>query len=509
MGFIEETTEGELKELIAGSQFVKLREGFSFDGAVESLDSNELTGGDIGMSKSFVSKEVPTGSLPKYLKGSGFEGVAPDYSVLIKSAMGSQVINSTEYQTTGVSVAGDALTQASLTMGSDEEDNFVVGQAVLIKDGVSGYSIRNVESVDSAGGKLALNYNLSAAPATATKLGKAIAFKGSSDHKTFSAHRYQAKDGSAFKNAMAGCRTTSMSFEYPALGFASGTFEFAGTKFFYNHIRIDATNKFIDFTDDVAGDRLATLEEKVYGNAHELAREISSKMTAASVGGGNDTITCIYSDVTGKFTISSNGSAFGIKWKTGSKGADNTDTHAGTILGFSDATDLTGAVSYTGVNAQTYSSSLTPVYDEADNLVVKGSELMIGGFDQNFCRKATTLSFSISTPKTDALSICAENGIDSSVTLSREATFSATLLLQEHEVGLFDKFVNNTTTQLMFNTGTKSANNWEAGKCMNIYMANASITAHPIADSDGYQVVNVEAKAFVTSSKSDVYINFL
>ena len=82
----------------AGSEFTVLREGFSFESGVESLDSDELVN-DIGASKSFIAKETPSGSVPKYFKHSGVEGQAPDYALMIKSAMGSQTDNATEYDT--------------------------------------------------------------------------------------------------------------------------------------------------------------------------------------------------------------------------------------------------------------------------------------------------------------------------------------------------------------------------------------------------------------------------
>ena len=58
----EETTEGVLVSP-AGADFIPLREGFTFAGNVESVSSNELVN-DIGQSKSFVSKETPSASIP-------------------------------------------------------------------------------------------------------------------------------------------------------------------------------------------------------------------------------------------------------------------------------------------------------------------------------------------------------------------------------------------------------------------------------------------------------------
>ena len=514
MGFIKETTEGELKELAVGSDFVPLREGFSFEGAIENITSDELINGDFGAAKSFITKETPTASFPKYIKHSGVEGQAPSYGLLIESAMGSAVVNSTEYAVAAGSDAGSASATAKLAMTGDQEDTFAIGQAVLIKDGTNGYSIRNIKKIDSTGGKLELNYNLSNAPAFGVKLGKCVAYKGATSHPTFSAHRFQAITDSAFKSAMAGCRTTSMSFEFPALEFATGSFEFAGIEFFMNHIRIGAANRYIDFKDDAGSTLVAILEQKVYGSAHELAEEIAAKMTAASAPSQGDAISCTYSDTAGNFTITSAGDYFGILWNSGTNKANS----VAATIGFSDAADNSGGLTYVAETAQKYDvgangadagTAITPSYDDSDNLVMKGAELFIGDHLENLCRKATTASFSITTPKTDALSLCADNGIDSSVILSREVTFSATLLLQQHEVGLFHKYKNDKNVPIMFNAGPKVANNWSAGKCVNIFFANSSITSKVVGDSDGYQVVNIEAKGYVGADSSDVYINFI
>lgn len=504
MAFKKEVTEGTLVDITTGGSFVPLRDGFSFSGVVETIDSDELIAGDIGASKSFVTKEAPTASFPKYLKHSGVEGTAPEYSVLLESAMGEQVINATEYSVTAGSVAGTSSVRASLEMISDEEDNFVVGQGLLIKDGSNNYSIRNVQNVDSVGGQLDLNYNIAAAPASGVSLGKAIAFKGGTNHPTFSAHHYQAASGSAFHQAMAGCRVSSMSMSFPALGFAESTFEIGGINFFLNPVRVEAgVNDDIDFTDDV-GTVVATLEAKVYQTPISLAEEVASKMTAASVASGADTISCSFSSTTGKFTIASTGAVLSLLWLTGA----NTATSAKTLLGF-DNIDETGALTYDSDSAQTYSPVVTPSFDDNDNLVVKGNELLIGSFDKTVCVKATEANFSIDTPKTDVPDLCTDSGTDSSIILERTATFTANLILQEHEVQNFNDMINNITTQLVFNVGPKSAGNWVAGKCMNMWFANASITATPIQDQDGYQIVALEAKAFVGSSSSDVYINFL
>jgi hypothetical protein len=503
VGLIKEDTEGVLKDLTAGSQFMEVREGTAISGAVETIDSDVLVAGSIGASKSFVTREAPTGSFPKYLKH-GTEGVAPEYSILVESAMGAVTVNSTEYAVTAGSSAGTATTRASLEMAGNNEDNFVKGQAVLIKDGVNNYSIRNVYNVDSVGNQLDLNFNLSAAPASGVALGKAIAFRPGNAHPTFSVHHWQALTGSAYKQAMAGCRTTSMEIQLPALGFAEISFEVEGINFYFNPIRISATNKYLDITDD-SSTLAVVLTEKVYKTPIDLAREIAAKCTAASAAAAeNNVISCAYSNTTGKFTLSSAGATFSLLWNTGTNAANS----VGTTLGFAVAADDTGALTYTSDNAISFDTALTPAYDGSDNLIVKNNQLFIGGFADNICVQASTVSFSISTPKTNVPSICAESGITESVVLSREVTFSATVKLDKYESKYFDNLVRNAETAIMFNAGTKAAGNWEPGKCINIYLPQCSLTGAPIADQDGYQVFNLEAKAFV-GSLEDVYINFL
>ncbi len=86
---------------------------------------------------------------------------------------------------------------------------------------------------------------------------------------------------------------------------------------------------------------------------------------------------------------------------------------------------------------------------------------------------------------------------------------SATLIFQQHEITELDALLQNSTCSLMFNHGPKSAGNWVAGKCVNVYMPLAKITSNVISDQDGLVVVEVEAKGFVSSSAKDIHINFI
>jgi hypothetical protein len=499
-GLKAETTAGTYIDLGATTDFTTLREGFTFQSGVNTVDSDELVN-DIGASEGFVTSESPSGSVPKYFKHSGTEGQAPDYALLIKSAMGSQTTNATQYNTVAGSTAGTSAARATVVVDAGEGASFAEGQALLIKDGTNGYNIRNVDSISTD--TLSLNFNLASAPGTAVDLGKAIQFAPAiSGHPTFTAHHYQASSSSALHQAIVGCRTTNMSIEFPANELATCTFDFEGIGFYTNPMVVTASNKYIDFNiDGVGTDFSAQLTVKAYKSPKDMAREVAIKMSAAS----SATISCDYDSTTGKFTISKASGTLQILWNTGT----NTANGAHTLLGFSAAADSTGALTYTSATAQTYSPSYTPAYDSSNANVVRYNELLIGGFARKDNKSATNVSFTVSTPVTSIPDLTAETGIGENLINQRTATFSATLIFQEHEMDQFDALVNNSTTSVMFNHGPKSGGNWVAGSCVNIYMPNAKVTSHVVSDSDGFLVVEIECKGFVNTDKKDVHINFV
>ncbi len=498
LGIKKESTDGVLEQPTSGADYTPLREGFSFQGGVESLTTNELTG-QRETSAPILGKETPTGSIPKYLKGSGVEGSEPDYGLLIEACLGSVDVNSTEFDLIAGSTAGTSATRANLKLDVGEGASFQKGQALLIKDGTNGYKIRNVQDISTD--DLKLNFNLASAPASGVKLGKAIHYSPSvANPPSFSAHLYQGQSDSAYHNAIAGCRTTSMSMTLPAGGLGEINFEISGTKFYFNPIEVTATKKYIDFVDSV-GTKVAILSEKVYKTPVDFAAEVQSKMDAVSL----DAITCTFDSTTGKFTISSGGTVLTLKTTSG---ANIANTAFG-LLGFSGA-DKTGALTYVSGDAQNYDSPFAPTFDNVDPIVVKNAELLIGDFFETNCRKALDISFSVDAPKQDANSVCSETGVGESVSLSLDSTFSATIQLEKHEVAMFDKFINNKTSQIMFNAGVKDgAGNWIAGKCVNICMMNAKISGDVIADNNGIAVLQIEAKGFGTGTEKSFHINFL
>ncbi len=116
---------------------------------------------------------------------------------------------------------------------------------------------------------------------------------------------------------------------------------------FYSAMVVSALNNKLNFTDD-NGTVTATIASGSYKSPQLLAAAVTTAMNAAN---GAQTALCVYSTVTGKFTISSTGAVLSLLWKTGANGSDNTDTHIGTLLGYSDAANDTLALTYDADNA--------------------------------------------------------------------------------------------------------------------------------------------------------------
>lgn len=497
----EETTVGTLVEPSAGSDFIPLRPGNTLDAEFEDLTSDELIN-DIGPTKGQLGKESATGSHPIYLKNSDVEGTPPEWSLLMESSIGALTTAAGEQVTIGGSTAGDSSTRATIKVGGGIGATFEEGEGLLIKDGVNGYRVRNVNNISTD--DLLCNFNLDNAPASGVSLGISSIIKPlASGHPSYSVWKYIANGAGIL--AAAGCRTSNVSVTIPAAAQTEATFDFEGTEVFFNPITITAATSYIDFTDD-SGTYAAQLTQKTYKTPDALAAEVASQMNSVA----SDTITCVWNSTgsdAGKFVISSDGGAtFSLLWNTGA----NTANTAAAKLGYSSAADDTGAFTYTSDSEQDWSAGFTASYDGATNVVGKKIDFHIGDFDENICRPASEITFTIATPLTDVDDACTDTGLAEKLLLSREVTLNATLILQKHETGLFDKYLNNSDVEVMVNVGRKdSADNWIPGTIVNFYMQKATITENQPGQGDEIVTANISARGFVDSSNKDIFINFL
>ena len=484
----KETTVGEYIAPSVGADFVALRPKNDLSFEPEILSSDELLN-DIGEAKGSIGKQAVKGTHSAYLKHSGVEGQEPELSVQYESLMGAVYVASVQYAT----IAGSSTTVVKLGAGIGA--NFQVGQALLIKDSVNGYSIRNVSSISTD--DLVLNFKLSVAPGTSVSLGKAILYKPASQgHPTFSATKYVGS-GFAIESA-AGLTTTDLSIKADANKFAEADFSFEGTKYLYNAIKVTATNKYLDFIDD-QGTQVAIIAESTYTTPIDLAAAIQLALDAAST----ETMVCSYSGSTGKFTISSGSIVFSLMFGSGANAAND----IAQTIGFT-ATNKTGAVTYTSENELSYAASLTPAYDAGDLIVMKGAELFVGSQADNVCICAQTVAIKVSKKVADVDCICEVTGISEKIPTSRTAEITVTASLQKHEAASLAALLNNTTVSAMLNAGSKNAGNWVAGQCFNAYMKSATVSSRKTG-GDSFVTVEITLKGFVTSTDKDIYLGFI
>jgi hypothetical protein len=105
--------------------------------------------------------------------------------------------------------------------------------------------------------------------------------------------------------------------------------------------------------------------------------------------------------------------------------------------------------------------------------------------------------------------MCSESGVLEKLTTSRSVSLTATILLEKHQVALFTKMIQSSTTQAMINLGNVTNSQFQVGKSINLFLPNFSITKHDITGDD-IVVLNLEGKGFVdVTALKDIYANFV
>lgn len=485
---IRKETDGSLVEINDATQFIPLRSGFNLERTVEELANEELRSG-IGEVRGAQGKETVTGSYQVYLKHSGVEGQAPEYGVLLESAFGEQTVNGTEFSL-------QAASTTSILKVADGT-NFYVGQALLIKDSTNGFSIRNIDSIDT--NDLILNFPLDNAPASGVALGKAVTYIPKADgFATFSAWQYLGNGHSLVVNNRN--EATSVGIEITPNEFANMTIDFEGQNYRLNPIIIGADNKFLDLTDD-DGTIAVSVAEQVYNNPIELATALQTAINAATT----ETITVTYSNETGKFTIASDTSTvLELLWNTGTNAANS----IGETLGFAVAANDTGATTYTSDNEQTYEASFTPSYDDSDPLVGKDIEFYIGDEVNMMCRCATTASITITKESEDVDCICEETGTKGKIATQRLVEITSEIILDKHDVSLFKALKDNDSLKVMLVAGEKQGGNYQAGSCFNFFIPDAGVTSFATA-GENFIIASVTVKGYINGTNDQCYINYL
>lgn len=494
----KETTEGTPVLPTLATDYVALQDDFTMSPSTDVLENAELKS-SIAPGKPIQGAENPQASFSHYLRASGSVATAPNYGLLMEAAMGAVSTAAAEYNT----VASSTTTVVKVDTG--EGATFERGEALLIKDAVStsgNYSIRCIDSISSD--DLTIGFQTATAVGTAKNLGRAVLYKpANSGHPTLSLWHYLGNGGAL--QAMAGARVTDMSVSIAAGDLINANYSLEGTQFYFDPITITSTDTKLDFTDD-DGTWAATIAAKTYKDPHELAQAIQDAMTTAN---GGETHTVTYSNTTGKFTIKTTGTLLSLLWNTGTNAANT----IGDKIGFSTAADDTGTAAttgYTSDNAVSFASPQTPSFDNADPLAAKDMEVMVGDTTDYLCFNASSVDFSLSTPKVNISSVCATSGIQGSIINSRAVTVTIQAVLDQYDASKFKAYRANDNTKLQVSFGNKSGGNWVAGKCGAIYIPTATITSFEVVDNDGIANLTMELAAYADSSgQGEAYINFL
>jgi len=496
LGLKVETTEGTLIDPSAATEYLKLQEDVSLTENRESLENAELTG-SIGAAKPIPGVSAPTLSFSSYLKHSGTEGVAPDAGPLLKSLFGTEAIRSTERDT----VAGATVSIISVDAGEGVE--YQRGDAVLVKNGTNGYSIRPVESVSTDA--LTLGFDLSDAPGVGVELGKSVTYiPADTGHDTLSMHLYQGNGG--LHQAVAGARAISYDITADAGQTINGSFSLEGIKFFNNPINITSSDIYIDFTEDGPSTLAATVAAKQYSDPEELASAIQTSMNAV----GSQTYTITYNSTgasAGKFTIASGGALFELLWATGA----NTLNTIGDKIGFTVSADDDAALSYTSDNVLSWAAPHTPSYDGADPIAAKHHEVLFGDSSADItCINPSSIGINISNEKAIIGDICAQSGQSASLITGRNATVSFTAIIPQHCVANFARYRRGDTVRFMYAFGTKSdGSNWDSAKSGCLFIPSATISSLEVINEDGIARIQAEIVSFVDSGLGEVFLSYV
>lgn len=200
----EESTEGTYVAPAAGSDAIlPLADGVELTPSRELVDRNVLNG-SIGKNQSRKGMKSVAGNISVEFKAHGTEGTAPEYGLLVESALGSARSAATQTTTTGN-------TASVLEFGTTP--NFAVGDIVMVK--ASGaYHISPVTAVG------ATSITLLRAASGSFADGVVVAavqtyYPANSGHKSISVTKY-VED--AIEEQGIGCKITSMALSNFSVG---------------------------------------------------------------------------------------------------------------------------------------------------------------------------------------------------------------------------------------------------------------------------------------------------
>lgn len=493
LAFNVEAAEATVTYPTSGTDgYVRGQDDFDVTPAVESTENAELTGG-IGKAKPITTGQAPTFNLSHYIRPSGVSGTAPNYGMLLKAAFGGQRALANERNTAASS------TVSLLKLDAGQGAEFARGDAVLIQHASAAYEIRAIYSMSTD--DATPGFKFLSAPGTNVNLGKPVTYYPTdTGHQTLTGHAYDGNGGA--HEMVSGLRVTEFSFEATAKQLINGSFSLEGVKYYFNPIKLAASDIKLDFWDGTT-DFTATITAGDYQTPHDLADAILAAMQVAdSVG----VYTCTYSDTTGMFTFTKSAGTFTLKWNTGA----NTANSIGDKIGFSLGADSSGVLTYTSATAQSWASPYTASYDTMDPLAGKDGEILLGDSTDTTTIHPSSIKFTMALSRSASGDLASSTGQGASAITGREVSVEITALLLQHEAKKIYRLLNNSDTRFQYVTGVKSGGNWVKGKNMCVFLPTCVVSEFDTDDADGYVSCTFKLSAFVDSSgNGEVYLSFV
>lgn len=223
---VEEVTEGTLvPPAAAANYFQPEQDGIEMAPSNERVARGVLTAG-LTISKDRLGVLGGQGSWPVEMRGSGTEGTAPQYGVLLKSLLGATRSVAANV-TTGTGHSGSVL-----NLGDSDKDVFNIGDAVVVKESNAHHFCFVTACVRTPG---AATITVSPAKSSGSFTNGVVLSKSTtyypadSGHVSFSSILYRANE---VRQYVAGCRTKSVSLEgFKTGGIAKWIFPYEGMSY--------------------------------------------------------------------------------------------------------------------------------------------------------------------------------------------------------------------------------------------------------------------------------------
>jgi iron uptake system EfeUOB component EfeO/EfeM len=137
-------------------------------------------------------------------------------------------------------------------------------------------------------------------------------------------------------------------------------------------------------------------------------------------------------------------------------------------------------------------------------------DVMIGDQDDNSNFSCSEITWNVSVPATDIMDVTSASGKSGTISNERTVTMSVTATAEKHECDKFYRMTKNKDTRVMLVAGTKTNNQWDAGKAAAVYMPTCTISNVQHTESDSLYELTFDVTAYVDSNGSgEVYLNYL